>query len=730
MNRLLCASHVVMICGLCTWAPAATVFQAAPGTDITVGANWNNGLPRVGNDGTIATSGTFPGQYNLSAPGPGTVIVTHSAGTLTAIANTMNVHNTGNTAVFAWNQTGGNVSVQLLNPNVGVVYTLSGTGTITANGVGGSRILPYNTGQFRQTGGTLVNMGVDVAYGVTMQLSGGSVTGCGAYIPTQAVWAHGSSAAKISIGGGHTIAFATAVAPAGVVLLENGAQLVFDPAWSGRWIRDGFTAADWETALTDTGVKVGNTQVTSVNFGSLFNVALAGGAGSYVTLKPRPAIAKLPAVTSATLTFHLNAEDMYNDGGIWDPGDGNNIAQWTELKSGVGVSIQATPSWHATALGGKPAVRFFDDGSAYTDLIYCNNPPINSVPARTIIAVASMVADTRIYSDLVSNSSGELCIRQDAETAAYYTGNSGDFIYGGGSLVINGEPRFSLPGGYGSAHVVKAVSSSLKTYASLRIGDNANNRRWSGDVAELIVFNNVLDGNDTARVNRYLANKYGIPQTVDGRITDTSQVATNPFPGADLRRVGVNFYYAPGGDVATKLFGIGFDNINLTGGSPPTGPFTLVANLPATTLQCTWTGGWNISNNERTQAPGISGTDAATLNAVAGEMFYLGTTEHNQVLMTFSGLGKSHEVYAQVFGGDSGWLGDIAVTANGVSVGTWTTVADGNGGTASLFCFRAATDAAGTLALRFTAVGSYSGIGGLLLTELVPPTQGTLFLAR
>ena len=41
--------------------------------------------------------------------------------------------------------------------------------------------------------------------------------------------------------------------------------------------------------------------------------------------------------------------------------------------------------------------------------------------------------------------------------------------------------------------------------------------------------------------------KYNIPQVVDGRLSDTSQVADKPFYNADHRYVGVNFYYAAGG---------------------------------------------------------------------------------------------------------------------------------------------------------------------------------------
>ena len=724
MKNFILGVQVLIVCGFSMFVQADTVFQSG---SVNTAANWDNGLPNVANgNGIIGSNGTFLSQLYLAEGTFGTVTVTHTNGTLTASSSDWNIHNNGGNADYSWNQTGGNVVLRLLHPNIHVTYTLSGSGMITGNASDAS-VFPFNSGVFRQTGGTLANMGINIAYGTTVELSGGVITNCGVYASSQVLWAHTSSAAKIHISGDHTITFSSSVSATNVVLLTDSAQLVFDLLWTGRWVRDNFSAADWVTVLTDTGTKVGTLQVTAGNFNDLFVVTSAGAAGSCVQIvTPDPIIAEFPTVTSAALSFHLNAGDMNNDDGATDPGDGNDITQWLDLNSGVGVNIQGTPSWHDAALAGNPAVRFVD---AESDLIYCNNAPINIVTAQTIFAVASMVEDTNVYSDLISNGSGSNTIRQDAENAAYFTGNTTDFIYGGGSHAINGTPRFDIPGGFGSAHVVKVVSASQKTYSSLRIGDNTNNRRWSGDVAELIIYDSVLDANDTAYVNRYLNYKYGIAQVVDERITDTSQVADEPFTNADLRQVGVNFYYAPSGDTIGTLHGISFDNINLAGSTPPSGPFTLTANSPDTTLTLNFP--FTKDNTPRFQYTVVTGTNAATLNTVANEFFYLSPGgDHPTAMMTFAGLGFSREVYVQVFGGDAGWSGDIDVTANGSSVKTWMSVADGNNATTSMFCFLTSTDITGGLELLFTGVTHFSGIGGLILTEKGPPPtlEGTVII--
>ena len=115
-----------------------------------------------------------------------------------------------------------------------------------------------------------------------------------------------------------------------------------------------------------------------------------------------------------------------------------------------------------------------------------------------------------------------------------------------------------------SAHVVRSISPTVANINSLRIGDNANNRIWSGDVAEVLVYNARLSGDDTLAVQSYLSDKHGIAfnTMLDDRLLESKQVALNPFQAQETKYIGVNFNY--GGLEATGTFnGIGFDNIDL-----------------------------------------------------------------------------------------------------------------------------------------------------------------------
>ncbi len=317
-----------------------------------------------------------------------------------------------------------------------------------------------------------------------------------------------------------------------------------------------------------------------------------------------------PAISSATLTYQIDASDMNNDGGATSPTDGANITAWAELTTGAPLNIQSTPSYQATALNGGPAVRF-DGGAAGGDLVFSNNAAIVNTSAQTIYAVASMKADGFILSDLISNSSGLENIRQTtSESAAYFTGNSGDFNFGG-TFNINGSQQFGIPGGFDTAHVVRSISPTVANINSLRIGDNANNRIWSGDVAEVLVYNARLSGDDTLAVQSYLSDKHGIAfnTALDDRLLESKQVALNPFQAQETKYIGVNFNY--GGPEATGTFnGIGFDNIDLAVPGALTDTYTLTANEKTSGVELTLDLNFTQDNSPRVQSANVTGTDA------------------------------------------------------------------------------------------------------------------------
>lgn len=453
--------------------------------------------------------------------------------------------------------------------------------------------------------------------------------------------------------------------------------------------------------------------------------------------------ATLPSVTSANLSARFDAGNINGDGGATDPGNNNDVNSWKELVGGTSLihnsPTDGKPTFITSGINSQKTVRFVSDGNGTNagvgdlqadDLMYDN--PAN-FSAQTVFAVVTMNSRTTgSLQTLLSNATAGLNIRQTtANTANYYSGNSSDFVIQGstGTFNINGNPRLDIPGGFGAAHVVKAVRNTAATYSGVRFSDNvAQDRRWSGDIAEVLFYDGVLNGNDTARVNKYLIDKYAVNQVVDERLTNTSQIANDPWgPGRNFH-IGVDFNY--GAAAAGSLKGINFDNVNLSGGSPPTGPFVLNANTLTAGTTLTLSLPFNSDNTTRGVSATATGTDAASLNALTNQMFYLENgVNHDSALMTFGNLPVLTDLYVQVIGSHNGWTGDIAVAINGGTPLTalWTTVTNGVTNQAAVYGFYGKSDASGNLSLNFTVpAGNFAAIGGIIVTLVPEPSSLSL----
>lgn len=221
-----------------------------------------------------------------------------------------------------------------------------------------------------------------------------------------------------------------------------------------------------------------------------------------------PTVVKaVPVITSANLTLQLDASDVNNNGGATNPGDGNELTSWTDLVStSTLIDSPNGPQWLAAGsggIGGRPTARFDESNN---ELLYNNS--LNPV-AQTIFFVATMESDANAYSTLTANLSNANAIRQDAELAAYFPGNAGDF-HTGGSFYVNGDSQYTIPGGFGAAHIVEAVATSSAAFSGFRLSENGFNRYWNGDVSEVLIFDGILNSYDRNLIGFSLANKYGI----------------------------------------------------------------------------------------------------------------------------------------------------------------------------------------------------------------------------
>ncbi len=408
--------------------------------------------------------------------------------------------------------------------------------------------------------------------------------------------------------------------------------------------------------------------------------------------------------------------------------DGAPVASWTDLAAGNNALVRPStadtaPVYVADAVGGRPAVRFDDLSDRLTSY--------GTSTWGTVFVVNSVDPTSPALTGILGRSNADFGIRRDGVADGRWRGNpghtnTGDFSHGGAFYVNGGYTDMAA---LDTWHALKAVPPGpVANQAGPQLGgynNGAHAREFLGSVAEVLVYDRTLSPTESLWVGKYLADKYTLPLAVDQTVTNTDQIVAQPFATTGARHVAVNFRYnSPA--VTGSLHGIRFDNITLSGSTPPAGPFDLTANPTKATLELNFP--FTSDNAGRNQNAGVTGTDAAAANAVFSEVFYIGGTNHPSATMTFSGLDPSKEVYVQLLGGDSNWNGDLLVKANSEIVGTWTSVADSNPNTGSLYGFFTQVDPQGRLELDFSiTAGNFAGISGVILS--VPEPSALLLLA-
>jgi hypothetical protein len=200
------------------------------------------------------------------------------------------------------------------------------------------------------------------------------------------------------------------------------------------------------------------------------------------------------------VTQHLKADTL---------GLANNdpVAAWGRLMA-AGTE-QPTYVASDSRFNNKPVVKF--DG--IDDVMRLESADLN---ARTIFAVTTVESGAPAFSTLLSTGGDGLNIRRDGTTSFYrspgHNMDDSDFVGNAptGTLSVNNVASGSYTAGV--PHLVIAVAGEMKNYSSLWIGDagNAAPRYLNGSIAEVLVYDGVLNATNISRVGYYLQTKYGL----------------------------------------------------------------------------------------------------------------------------------------------------------------------------------------------------------------------------
>jgi Mycoplasma protein of unknown function, DUF285. len=212
-------------------------------------------------------------------------------------------------------------------------------------------------------------------------------------------------------------------------------------------------------------------------------------------------------------------------GVVLNPGISNqglDLVSWFRADTGVVTSSGQVDQWldmglyggHLTDIG---ATKFDYDSSSMNFNPVLRNPlgvdrqlvSDKVLPIRTMFIVSNPTGDD--YSGILSKKGlheGNVRVNLNGERW-FHPGNVDDFTLGdaGSTIRVNGAstPIFD------TAHIVMLEAANLMTYENgLEVStEYVNSRHWQGDIAEIMLFADVLTPTEQNQIESYLAIKYG-----------------------------------------------------------------------------------------------------------------------------------------------------------------------------------------------------------------------------
>jgi hypothetical protein len=199
--------------------------------------------------------------------------------------------------------------------------------------------------------------------------------------------------------------------------------------------------------------------------------------------------------------------------------NGNTLTQWNDKSVNAdnlasGASCSTLPTFASSQINGKPAIKF--NGSSQCIQL------VSSITLTTASTVFAVIDDVSIAAkgSFFSGASGSL-VYWSAPTKEQGADNAATVLLGNGTAAAdtswhqinetynNTTVTFRL----GRATDGSASPSSTLTAVNTIVGANASSGpgEWfNGYIAELIIYNRVLNGTEIGEVEAYLNGRYGL----------------------------------------------------------------------------------------------------------------------------------------------------------------------------------------------------------------------------
>jgi hypothetical protein len=218
--------------------------------------------------------------------------------------------------------------------------------------------------------------------------------------------------------------------------------------------------------------------------------------------------------------------------------NGAAVTSWTDSSGNGQTLAQATgalqPTYVTNVVGGNPVVRF--DGTRYLDAtITTRTQPNTWFVVLRPSTTAAMANVTSGGEEILVDAGGLVEVWGGASSVSNITATAGSWLAVG--VQINGAS--SAIWSDNTAGTIGSLGTD-PTGTALRVGNHTSlSRFFTGDIAEIILYNQVLSATDRASVFSYLHAKYlsgsAFTTTVDDTtgVTDAGQIRTLTATGTD-----------------------------------------------------------------------------------------------------------------------------------------------------------------------------------------------------
>lgn len=246
--------------------------------------------------------------------------------------------------------------------------------------------------------------------------------------------------------------------------------------------------------------------------------------------------------------LHLDASILDGSSSSNNPTDGASVATWGDRSGSGNDFTEATnqPTFKASWLNGKPAVKFDGSNDLLSDSDFFSNVDFSGKDATMIIVhqpnndssyaltdTGSYGGDDRTYSGTGLYSSAFLSSRiNNGQYAEKYPPERSAATYG--LRISNSAETYKIY--YNNRlhfdHTAYSNSHFATTGAAMKLGCGDSTYKLNGWIAEVLVFNEVLSDEDWNAIHTYIDAKYKVHQysNISGtyNLSDTRSTSVTP----------------------------------------------------------------------------------------------------------------------------------------------------------------------------------------------------------